>query len=54
LQAATQVGGLADVGLGLGVVAAEEEYCRRGWGGREDLRIAIGGEFETPHLGILV
>ena len=56
LQAATQVGGLADVGLGLGIVAAEEEDCRRRGSGGENFRIAIGNEFQalSQHLGILV
>ena len=40
VQTAAQVGGLADVGLGLGIVAAEEEDCRRRWSGGEDFRIA--------------
>jgi len=31
LQAAVQVGGLADVGRGLEIVAAKQEAGRRGW-----------------------
>ena len=47
LQAAAQVGGLADVGLGLGIVAAEKEDGRRGGNGGEDFRVAIGDELEA-------
>ena len=56
LQAAAQVGGLADVGLGLGIVAAKEEDCRRGRSGGEDFRIAIGDEVQAlgQHWAILV
>jgi len=56
LQTAAQVGGLADVRLGLRIVAAEEEYCWRGWSGGEDFRIAVGNEFQAlgQHVVILV
>ena len=47
MQAAAQVGGLADIGFGLGIVAAEEEDGRRGWGGGEGFRVAIGVELEA-------
>ena len=47
MQAAAQVGGFADVGLGLGIVAAQQEYGGRGGDGGEDFRIAIGSEFEA-------
>ena len=56
LQAAAQVGGLADVGLGLGIVAAQEEDGGRGWSGGENFRIAIGSEIQAlgQHEAILV
>ncbi len=56
LQAAAQVGGLADVGLGLGIVAPQEEDCGRGRSGGENFRVAIGDEFQAlgQHWVILV
>ena len=56
LQAAAQVGGLADVGLGLGIVAAEQEDGRGGRGGGEGFGVAIGDELEAlgQHEVILV
>jgi hypothetical protein len=56
LQAAAQVCRLADVGLGLGIGAAQEEDRRRVRCSGENFRIAIGDEFEAlgQHLGILV
>jgi hypothetical protein len=47
MKAAAKVGSFADVGLGLGVAAAEQKYgwCR-GDGG-EEFRVAIWAEFEA-------
>ena len=56
LQPAAQIGGLADVGLGLGIVAAQDKDRRGGRSGGEDFRVAIGDEFQAlgQHSGILV
>ena len=56
LQAAAQVGSLADIGLGLGIVAAKQKDGRRGRNGGECFRVAIGDELEAlgQHEVILV
>ena len=56
LQSAAQIGGLADIGFGLRIVAAQQEYCRPGRGRGECFRVTIGVEIEMlgQHNGILV
>ena len=56
LQAAAQVGGLADVGLGLRIGAAEEEDRGRSGDGGESFGVAVGDELEAlgQHGFILV
>ena len=56
MQAAAKIRGLADVRLGLCVLAAQQEYRWRGRDGGEDFRIAFGGEFQAlgQHAIILV
>ena len=56
VQAAAQIGGLADIGFGLRIVPAQQEYCRRGRGCCECFRVAIGDELKmlAQHKGILV
>jgi hypothetical protein len=47
LQTAAQVGGLADVGLGLGIVSAKQEYCGGRWSEGKGLGVAGGPELEA-------
>ena len=47
MKATAQVGGLADVGLGLGIVSAQEEDGRGGWGGGEGFGVTGGIELEA-------
>ena len=47
MQTAAQVGGLADVGFGLGIFSAEEEDCGGGWGEGEGFGVAGGIELEA-------
>jgi hypothetical protein len=56
LQAAAQVGGLADIGFGLGISATKQEYGRCGRGSGECFRLAIRVEIQMlgQHKGILV
>ena len=56
MQAAAQIGGLADIGISLGILPAQKEHCRRGRGRCECFRVAIGVEIEMlgQHKGILV
>ena len=56
LQAAAEVGGLADVGLGVGIFAAQEEDSRGRGDCGEDLRISLRDEFQAlgQHEVILV
>jgi len=44
VQAAAQVGGLADIGFSLGIVAAQHKNRRRTRRGGEDFRIAVRNE----------
>ena len=55
LQAPAQIGGLADVGRGLGIVGAEDKDGRSGGDGSEEFGIAGGNELQTvgEHEGIL-
>ncbi len=56
VQAAAQIGGLADIRFGPGIVPAQQKHCRRGRGRCECFRVAIGDELQAlgQHLGILV
>jgi len=47
MQSTAQIGGLADVGLGLGIVSAEEKDRRRRGGVGEGLGVAGGVELEA-------
>jgi hypothetical protein len=56
MQTTAQVGGLADVRLGLGIGAAELEDRGRGGGGGESFGVAVGDELQAlgQHGFILV
>ena len=45
-EAAAEVGGLADVGLGLRVARAQQENRGRGGHGGEEVGVALGAEFK--------
>jgi hypothetical protein len=47
MQTAAQVGGLAYIGLGLGIFSAEEEDGRGIWSKGEGLGVAGGVELEA-------
>ena len=55
-ESAAKVGSFSDVGLGLWVVAAEQEDCGRGWNGRQDFSVALWDELDPlrQHQIILV
>jgi len=51
-EAALQVGGLRDVGLGLSILGAEQEHSRRCGDGVEELGIALRRELKRTHKRI--
>lgn len=55
LEASAEIGCFADVGLGLRVLAPQEEHGRAGWHGSKQLGIVFGHEFKTlgQHSSIL-
>ena len=47
LQAAPEIGRLADVGIGLRIFSTEKEYSRARWSRSEDFIVAVGRKFEA-------
>src|SRR5438270_6656082 len=56
LQAASKVGRLADIGLGVGILAAQKKHGRSGGYGGEDLGVSFRAELEAfgRHKAIVV
>jgi hypothetical protein len=55
LQPTPKVGSLADIGLGIRILAAQEKHCRSGGGGK-DLGVSFRMELDAfgQHLPILI